>query len=78
MKLFVFFLLILLDYFTKKLIFNLIDLNTFIPVSFFMDITHIHNYGIAFGLFSGIFPAWVITLIGSILTIFIVFWIRNR
>ena len=25
-----------------------------------MDITHIHNYGISFGLFSGIFPTWII------------------
>ena len=74
MKLFIFFLLILLDYSTKKIIFNLIDLNTFIAVSPFMDITHIHNYGISFGLFSGIFPAWIIISIGAILTIFIVFW----
>ena len=74
MKLFIFFLLILLDYSTKKIIFNLIDLNTFIAVFPFMDITHIHNYGISFGLFSGIFPAWIIISIGAILTIFIVFW----
>ena len=74
MKLFIFFLLILLDYFTKKLIFNLIDLNSFIAVLPFLDITHIHNYGITFGLFSGILPPWVIVLVGTIFTIFIVLW----
>ena len=74
MKLFIFFLLILLDYFTKKLIFYQIDLNNFITILPFMDIAHIHNYGISFGLFSGIFPAWIIVVVGSILTIFLVFW----
>ena len=74
MKLFIFFLLILLDYFTKKVIFQVVDLNNFIAVLPFMDITHIHNYGISFGLFSGIFPAWIIISIGAILTIFIVYW----
>ena len=74
MKLFIFFLLILLDYSTKKLIFKLIDLHTFISVFPFMDITHIHNYGISFGLFSEILPTWIIIVVGSIFTIFIVFW----
>jgi len=38
-----------------------------------MDITHLHNYGIAFGLFSGISPPWFIAFISAILII-IVFW----
>tara|TARA_Y100000780_G_C13357561_1_gene291521 strand:- start:34 stop:483 length:450 start_codon:yes stop_codon:yes gene_type:complete len=73
MKLFIFFLLILFDYFTKKLIFNLIDLNAFVTILPFMDITHLHNYGITFGLFSGIPPPWLIAFISAILII-IVFW----
>ena len=73
MKLFIFFLLILFDYFTKKLIFNLIDLNAFVTILPFMDITHLHNYGIPFGLFSGIPPPWLIAFISAILII-IVFW----
>ncbi len=40
----------------------------------FLDITHIHNYGITFGLFSEILPPWVIVLVGTIFTIFIVLW----
>ena len=73
MKLFIFFLLILFDYFTKKLIFNLIDLNAFVTILPFMDITHLHNYGISFGLFSGIPSPWLIAFISAILII-IVFW----
>ena len=74
MKLLIFFLLILSDYFSKKLIFNLIDLNNFISILPFLDIAHIHNYGISFGLFSGIISAWIIVIIGAIITVFIVFW----
>jgi len=74
MKLFIFFLLISLDYFTKKLISNLVDLNNFIPIFSFLDITHIHNYGITFGLFSGILAPWIIILVGVAVTFFIVFW----
>ena len=47
--------LIIFDFLTKKIIFNYIELNSFISLTFFMDITHIQNYGIAFGLFAGIF-----------------------
>ena len=73
MKIFIFFLLVLVDYFSKKLIFNLIDLNNFIPLLPFIDIIHIHNYGISFGLLAGILPAWTIILIGIIVTTFIIF-----
>ena len=62
MKIFIFFLLVLVDYFSKKLIFNLIDLNNIIPLLPFIDIIHIHNYGISFGLFSGILPSRIIIL----------------
>ena len=77
MKLFIFLLLILLDYCSKKLIFNLIDLNNFITVLPFMDITHIHNYGITFGLFSGILPTRIIIIVGAVFTIFIVYWMLS-
>ena len=38
-----------------------------------MDGAHIHNYGIAFGLFSGLIPSWAIILIGSVLTAFLIY-----
>ena len=73
-KFFVFFVLVTLDLLSKKFIFDSIDLNTFIPLTFFLDITHIHNYGIAFGLFSDVLPIWFIVLSGILLTIFLLFW----
>tara|TARA_Y100000590_G_scaffold357879_1_gene412931 strand:- start:403 stop:849 length:447 start_codon:yes stop_codon:yes gene_type:complete len=66
------FILIFFDFFSKQLIFNLINLNNFIKITFFFEITHIHNYGIAFGLFSGIIPSWFFVILGIIIT-FLVF-----
>ena len=73
MKFFVFFILILLDYFSKKIIFNIIDLNNIITLLPFIDIIHIHNYGIAFGLFAGFVPVWIIVLFGIMITAFLIF-----
>ena len=58
--------LILFDLLVKQIIFYLIDLNNFIYVTSFFDLAHIHNFGISFGLFSGLFPSWFFILIGSI------------
>jgi signal peptidase II len=59
------------DIISKYFIFNLIELNTFIKVTFFFDLAHIHNFGISFGLFSNSFPPIVFVLIG-ILIIFMI------
>jgi len=63
--------LVLLDLLIKQIIFYLIDLNNFIYVTSFFDLAHIHNFGISFGLFSGVFPSWVFILIGSLIIIFL-------
>ena len=67
------FLLIVLDYLSKKIIFIAVDLNAFIYITSFFDITHIHNYGISFGLLSGLYAAWVFIIISLLITIFITF-----
>ena len=72
-KFFIIILLIVLDFVTKKIVFNYLTLNSFIPIIFFLDIAHIHNYGISFGLFSGLIPSWVIILIGSVITAFLIY-----
>ena len=64
---FIFFLLII-DFSSKKIIFDLINLNNFIPVVFFMDIAHIHNFGVSFGLFAGIIPSIYLVIIGIAVT----------
>jgi len=63
--------LVLLDLLVKQIIFYLIDLNNFIYLTSFFDLTHIHNFGISFGLFSGLFPSWFFVLIGSMIIIFL-------
>ncbi len=73
MKFIFFFILILLDYYSKKLIFNLIELNNIITLLPFIDIIHIHNYGISFGLFAEVLPVWIIVLFGAMITVFIIF-----
>ena len=72
-KFFFIFLLIIIDFTTKKIVYNYLTLNSFIPIIYFLDIAHIHNYGISFGLFSGLIPSWVIVLIGSVITAFLTY-----
>ena len=75
MKIVVLILLLLLDFFSKKFIFNLIILNNFITILPFLDLIHIHNYGIAFGLFAGILPIWLIVIITLTIVFFLVSFI---
>ena len=74
MKLLIVILLIFSDFFSKKIIFHSIELNKLISIMPFFDLTHIHNYGISFGLFAGILPLWFIVLLGLLMVIFLFFW----
>ena len=74
MKLLILIILIILDFLSKKIIFDFIELYKHISIVSFIDITHIHNYGIAFGLLAGIVPTWLIVLFGIIIIIFLLFW----
>ena len=70
-KIFLLVCLVFLDFLTKKLVFNFIDLNNFISIYSFFDLAHIHNYGISFGLFSNTLPSYLFVIIGTFLTFFI-------
>jgi len=72
-RLLVVIILVLLDYISKKIIFVNIELNNFFPILPIMDFAHIHNYGIAFGLFSGTLSSWLIIFCGLIITAIIYF-----
>ena len=74
MRLLILVLLILLDFLSKKVIFHFVELNKFISLASFIDITHIHNYGISFGLFAGVLPLWFIVLLGVVVIILLLFW----
>ena len=78
MKFLILVLLIIIDFISKKIIFNYIDLYNKISVFNFFDITHIRNYGISFGLFADILPLWVILFLGITMTVFLFFWMLKR
>ena len=76
-KFFIFFVLIVIDLLSKKIIFDSINLNTFIPITFFLDLTHIHNYGVSFGLFSGLISPWILIILGLLVVIFIFYLMKS-
>ena len=72
-KILIFLLLFLLDIFSKYFVFNYIDLYQFIKLTYFFDLTHIHNFGISFGLFSETIPSLILILIGLLVTVFVMY-----
>ena len=73
----IFVFLILLDLVSKYLVFSYIDLYQFIKVTPFFDITHIHNFGVSFGLFSGTISPLYLIIIGLLVVSFIIFLLVN-
>jgi signal peptidase II len=67
-KFFLILFLLFFDFLSKKLVFTYLDLNSFLTLTSFLDLAHIHNFGISFGLFSGQLPAWFLSLIGIFVT----------
>ena len=76
-RILIFVFLISLDLLSKYLVFNYIDLYKFIKITPFFDITHIHNFGVSFGLFSGIISSLYIILIGSLVVCFVIYLLVN-
>ena len=76
-KILIFLLLVLFDILSKYIVFNYIDLYQFIKITYFFDITHIHNFGVSFGLFAGTIPAFVLVIIGLFVTAFVLYLYIN-
>ena len=76
-KFFIFFVLVAFDLLSKKIVFDSIDLHTFISLTFFLDLTHIHNFGIAFGLFSGLISPWSLIILGLLVVGFIFYLMKS-
>ena len=76
-KFFIFFILVTFDLLSKKIVFNSIDLHTFISLTFFLDLTHIHNFGVSFGLFSGLISPWILIIIGLLVVAFIFYLMKS-
>ena len=76
-KFLLFVFLIIIDLISKKYVYELVDLYTFMPLTFFLEITHIHNFGVSFGLFSGLISPWILILIGLLVVGFITYLMFN-
>ena len=76
-KILIFLLLVSFDLLSKYIVFNNIDLYQFIKITYFFDITHIHNFGVSFGLFAGTIPALVLVIIGLFVTAFVLYLYIN-
>ena len=63
----------IIDLISKQIIYYSIDLNSFLAITSFFDLAHIHNFGISFGFFSGTFSPWIFVLFGIIVTGFILY-----
>ena len=76
-KFLLFVFLIIIDLISKKYVYELVDLYTFMPLTFFLEITHIHNFGVSFGLFSGLISPWILIFLALLVTIFIFYLMLN-
>ena len=76
-KILIFLLLVSFDLLSKYIVFNNIDLYQFIKITYFFDITHIHNFGVSFGLFAGTIPSLILIFIGLFVTAFVIYLYIN-
>ena len=70
-------ILISLDLVSKYFIYYYVDLYQFIKITPFFDITHIHNFGVSFGLFSGTISSLYLIIIGLLVVFFIIYLLVN-
>ena len=76
-KFFIFFVLVVFDLLSKNIVFDSIDLHTFISLTFFLDLTHIHNFGVSFGLFSGLISPRLLIILGLLVVSFIFYLMKS-
>ena len=76
-KTIIFLFLVIIDLLSKYIVFNYIDLYRFITITHFLDITHIHNFGVSFGLFSETIPSLVLIIFGMLVVFFIIYLFLN-
>ena len=67
----------IIDLISKQIIYYSIDLNSFLTITSFLDVAHIHNFGISFGFFSGIVSPWIFIFVGIIVTGFIFYMMKK-
>jgi len=76
-KTIIFLFLVITDLLSKYFVFNYIDLYRFIKITHFLDITHIHNFGVSFGLFSETIPSLILIIFAMLVVFFIIYLFLN-
>ena len=76
-KTIIFIFLVLTDLLVKYFVFVNIDLYKFIKITNILDIAHIHNFGVSFGLFSGTISTLYLIIISLSVVFFIVYLLLN-
>ncbi len=69
----IFFLFVFFDLFSKYLIKNNLGLNHSIEIYSFFDIVYIQNYGVSFGILSGLVSHWTLIIIASLVVLLIIY-----
>ena len=79
-KVLIFFFLIFFDLFSKFLVKNKLELNQSIELNNFFDLVYVQNYGVSFGILSGLISHWFLILIGLFVTLLVVYlmFISNK
>ena len=75
-KIIIFLFFVFFDLLSKYFVFNYVDLFQFIKITNFLDITHIHNFGVSFGLFDTT-PSLVLIIIAMFVVFFIIYLFLN-
>ena len=70
-KVLIFFILIFLDLISKYFVKNNLVLNQSIKINDFFDFIYIQNFGVSFGLFSGLLSHWLLIFIGLFIVLLI-------
>ena len=79
-KVLLFFFLIFFDLFSKFLVKNKLELNQSIELNNFFDLVYVQNYGVSFGILSGLISHWFLILIGLFVILLVVYlmFISNK
>ncbi len=72
-RLLIFFLLIFIDLYSKYLVTKNLPINQSIEISSFFDLVYVQNYGVSFGMLSGIVPHWFLVIIASLVVFLIIY-----
>ena len=72
-KLIILFVLTFLDFISKYFVKNTLILNQTLEINQFFDLVYVQNYGVSFGMLSGVVPYWILIIIGILVVVLIMY-----